>query len=105
MLKQVIKDEQAEQKLEWTVLLDGICETEGYRLWMEEGESTIWMMQVHAIVQRLGRSVDKLDTILWGEAEYVLAWWRGQIWKKIRQGETGKRFCGIRNFRDILWQI
>ncbi len=104
MLKQVIKREQKEQKVEETVLFDGICETKEYYLWMEEDEPTIWMMQVYAMVQRLGRSVDKFDTIL-SEDEYLFAWRRELIWQKIRQGEMESAKIEIAEYEKELEKI
>lgn len=104
MLKQVIKTEREEQELGWFVLLDGICEEEEYRLWEEEGEPVVWMMQVHAVVQRLGRTADKFDAKL-SEEEFAFAWWREQIWQDIRQGDMGAAENKITEYIEKLEEI
>ena len=69
MLKNVIEKELKEQKISRALLLDGICEEQEFFLWVEEGEPAVWVMQVHAMAQRLGKSVDKYDVML--SAEHI----------------------------------
>ncbi len=101
MLKQVIQTEQNEQQIEWTVLFDGICKEEEYLLWQDGDEPTFWMLQVHAMAQRLGRSVDKFDAML-SDEEYALAWCREQIWQNIRQGGLEAAEMGIVEYGEEL---
>ncbi len=87
MLKNVIEKELKEQKISRALLLDGICEEQEFFLWVEEGEPAVWVMQVHAMAQRLGKSVDKYDVMLSAE-QYLLALGRSVIWQEIRKGGT-----------------
>ena len=58
MLKNVIERELKEQKISRTLLLDGICGEQEFLLWVEKEEPAVWVMQVHAMAQRVGKSVD-----------------------------------------------
>lgn len=86
MLKNVIERELKEQKISRTLLLDGICGEQEFLLWVEKEEPAVWVMQVHAMAQRVGKSVDKYDVMLNTE-QYLLALGRSVIWQEIRKGE------------------
>lgn len=105
MLKMIIETEMERQGIDRAVLFDGICTQEEFFLWGQEEnevaeEIFLGMMQVHAIAQRLGKSVDKHDAIL-GEEENFLAVRRNAIWRKVRGGkleEAGKAVAEYENF-------
>lgn len=99
MLKRVIETEMGEQGIDRAVLLDGICTEEDFCIWMEEDEPVVWLMQVHAMVQRLGRSVDKYDVML-TEEEYALVLGRSEIWRLIRRGELERAEAAIAEYGE-----
>ena len=106
MLKIIIKKEMETQKIDRAVLFDGICTEEEFLLWERENQekSSLWMMQVHAVAQRLGRSMDKYDTILDGE-EYSLALRRNKIWQRIRSGEVEAAETAATEYEGFLREL
>ncbi len=104
MLKLEFKKELEEQKISRSLILDRICEEREYILWMEEGEQTVWVMQVHAMAQRLGKSVDKYDVML-NPKQYFLAVKRSLIWQKIRKGELYSAGELIAEYKEKLKEM
>ena len=104
MLKNVIEKELKEQKISRALLLDGICEEQEFFLWVEEGEPAVWVMQVLAMAQRRGKTVDNYDVMLSAE-QYLLALGRSVIWQEIRKGELDRARVRIYEYEQKLEEM
>lgn len=104
MLKKVIEREMREQNIDRAVLFDGICTEEEFLLWEQDEEPSLWLMQIHAISQRLGKSVDKYDVVV-DEEEFLLALRRSKIVLLVRRGKLKEAEKAIKEYGNFLQKI
>ena len=98
MLKKVIEREMREQNIDRTILFDGICTEEEFFLWEQDEEPSLWLMQIYAISQRLGKSVDKYDVVV-DEEEFLLALRRNKIALLVRRGKLKEAEEAIEEYK------
>ena len=104
MLKKVIEREMREQNIDRTILFDGICTEEEFFLWEQDEEPSLWLMQIYAISQRLGKSVDKYDVVV-DEEEFLLALRRNKIALLVRRGKLKEAEEAIEEYKKFLHRI
>lgn len=104
MLKKVIEREMREQNIDRTILFDGICTEEEFFLWEQDEEPSLWLMQICAISQRLGKSVDKYDVVV-DDEEFLLALRRNKIALLVRRGKLKEAEEAIEEYKRFLRKV
>ena len=100
MLGKLIGDIRVSKRITLQELCAGLCEERMLRKY-ENGEVEIEKLMADALMQRLGKSMDKYDVLL-NTKEYQLAKNRTHIQELLRRGKLVQAEIAIRNYEREL---